>query len=32
LGVGRENAKKFVQENPKVASEITKAVKAKLKE
>lgn len=32
LGVGRENAKKFVQENPKVASEIAKAVKAKLKE
>lgn len=32
LGVGRENAKKFLGENPKVASEISKAIKAKLKE
>lgn len=32
LGVGRENSKKFLQENPKVASEIAKAIKAKLKE
>ncbi len=32
LGVGRENAKKFVQENPKVISEIAKAIKGKLKE
>jgi recombination protein RecA len=32
LGVGRENAKKFLLENPKVASEIEKAIKGKLKE
>ena len=32
LGVGREAAKKFLQENPKVAAEITKAIKSKLKE
>ncbi|MFH0969516.1 MAG: recombinase RecA [Patescibacteria group bacterium] len=32
LGVGREAAKKFLQENPKVASEIAKAIKGKLKE
>ncbi len=32
LGVGRENAKKFLQENPKAASEIAKEIKAKLKE
>jgi len=32
LGVGREAAKKFLQENPKVAAEITKAIKGKLKE
>lgn len=32
LGVGRENAKKFLIENPKVASEIAKAIRAKLKE
>ncbi|MDO8529052.1 MAG: recombinase RecA [bacterium] len=32
LGAGRENAKKFLQENPKVASEIAKAIKGKLKE
>ena len=32
LGVGREAAKKFLQETPKVAAEITKAIKSKLKE
>lgn len=32
LGVGRESAKKFLQETPKVAAEITKAIKSKLKE
>jgi recombination protein RecA len=32
LGVGRENAKKFLVENPKVASEIAKAIKDKVKE
>ncbi len=32
LGVGREAAKKFIQETPKVAAEITKAIKGKLKE
>jgi recombination protein RecA len=32
LGVGREAAKKFIQENPKVAAEIAKAIKEKLKE
>lgn len=32
LGVGRENAKKFLSENPKVASEIAKAIKGKFKE
>lgn len=32
LGVGREKAKTFLKENPKVASEILKAVKEKVKE
>lgn len=32
LGVGREAAKKFLQETPKVVAEITKAIKSKLKE
>jgi recombination protein RecA len=32
LGVGREAAKKFLQETPKVAAEISKAIKEKLKE
>lgn len=32
IGVGREAAKKFLQENPKVATEIGKAIRAKLKE
>ncbi|MFA5777306.1 MAG: recombinase RecA [Parcubacteria group bacterium] len=32
LGVGREAAKKFLQETPKVAAEIAKAIKGKLKE
>lgn len=32
LGVGREAAKKFLQETPKIAAEITKAIKSKLKE
>lgn len=32
LGVGREAAKKFIRETPKVVSEILKAIKGKLKE
>jgi recombination protein RecA len=32
LGVGREASKKFLQETPKVVSEIAKAIKGKLKE
>jgi recombination protein RecA len=32
LGVGRENAKIFLQDNPKLASEIEKAVRARAKE
>ncbi len=32
LGVGRENAKKFLMDNPKVAQELDKAVRAKAKE
>ncbi|MFA4817900.1 MAG: recombinase RecA [Parcubacteria group bacterium] len=32
LGVGRETAKAFLKENPKVSSEIVKAIKAKIKE
>jgi len=32
LGVGRENAKKFLSENPKVAAEIAKAIRNRLKE
>jgi recombination protein RecA len=32
LGVGRENAKKFLQENPKVASDIMKAIRNKFKD
>ncbi len=32
LGVGRENAKTFLKENPKVASEIEKAVRVKAKD
>lgn len=32
LGVGRENAKAFLKENPKVAEKISKAITAKVKE
>lgn len=32
LGVGRENAKKFLSENPKVVSEIDKAIRKKAKD
>ncbi len=32
LGVGRENAKTFLKENPKVAAEIEKAIRKKAKE
>jgi recombination protein RecA len=32
LGVGRENAKQYLKENPKVAGEIEKAIRAKAKE
>jgi recombination protein RecA len=32
LGVGRENAKSFIRENPKIASEIEKLVRKKAKE
>lgn len=32
LGVGRENAKTFLKENPKVAEKITKAILTKVKE
>lgn len=32
LGVGRETAKAFLKENPKVSNEIVKAIKAKIKE
>ncbi len=32
LGVGRENAKLFIRDNPKIAQEIEKAVRAKSKE
>ncbi len=32
LGIGRENAKKFLLDNPKVAAEIDKAVRKKAKE
>lgn len=32
LGVGRENAKQYLKENPKVAVEIEKAIRAKAKE
>lgn len=32
LGVGRENAKKFLQENPKVLKDILKKIKEKVKE
>ena len=32
LGVGRENAKKFLTENPKVASEVEKQIRTKAKE
>lgn len=32
LGVGRETAKAFLKENPKVSNEIVKAVKTKIKE
>ena len=32
LGVGRENAKVFIRDNPKIGSEIEKAIRAKAKE
>jgi recombination protein RecA len=32
LGVGRENTKAYLKENPKVAAEIEKAVRTKSKE
>lgn len=32
LGVGRENAKSFIRENPKIANEIEKLVRAKAKD
>ncbi len=32
LGVGRENAKQFLKENPKIAREIVKSLREKLKE